>query len=318
MSTTSIQRNKTRRLRSSRGLRQLPKQPIQNPSLQIGSGQFVPAMSRVSLRFSATSDVKTSSLDLIRVSGNNVQDPLGSTGTGAPPGFSFWASMYERYRVLGSRCEAEWRISSDTKDASTITTSAKGILFPSNNTTSLATGSDYASQPFSKVVSFTTQQPGHAVSTMSTAKILGQKDVLGPDRLQSVINTGPLDEWFWRIITAPDTDVSTNTYMVVTLIVTYDVEFFDRQPKDRSSVMRYFDLAYYENCKTIVAEQKKRDAERKAASLKFEKVLAEKDLKEQKDEDGWDNTDKPVRLSVAPSPISKLSISLPSRGVRHQ
>lgn len=291
------------------------KQPIQNPSLQIGSGQYVPALLRTSLRFSATSDVKTSSLDLIRISGNNVQDPLGSTGTGAPPGFTYLASMYERYRVIGSQCQAEWRICSETKDTSTVATAAKGILFPSNNTTSLATGSDYAAQPFAKVVSFTTQLPGSVTQKMSSAKILGQKDVLGPDRLQSQVTTGPADEWFWRIITAPDNDVSTSTLMIVTFQVTYDVEFFDRQPLDRSSVSVHFDRAYYEHCKLIIAAKSQREAERKASADKLDKAML-KEVLESKEVDDWTVTTKPS-LSVQTTPMSRQQPSINNRSVRH-
>lgn len=278
-----------------------------NPPLQVGQGQFVPKLSRVSLRFSATSDVKIVGLDLIRVSGNNVQDPLGSTGTGAPPGFNYWASMYERYRVIGSRCELTARICSETKDASTITTSGRIILFPSNNTTALASGSDYGSQPFAKTRSVTTAQPCRMVSTMKTATILGQKDVLGSDRLQSTVLTGPSDEWFWRAITAPDNDVSTNTMYCVTICVTYDVEFFDRQPLDRPSVNEFFQKAWLANCRLILDKQLALKEARDKSRQKFEEKLIESI------EDSKDNTE-PVLISPPVPSVTGLRVNVSGSG----
>lgn len=244
-----------------------------NPQLQIGQGQYVPKLSRVSLRFSAQSEAKQPSIDLIRVSGNNVQDPLGTTGTGAPPGFNYWAAMYERYRVIGSKCEITCRISHETKDASLNNVSARVILLPCNNTTALASGSDYSSQPYAKSRSFTSAMPTRMSSVMKSATILGQKDVLGSDRLQSTVATAPNDEWFWRIITVTDNDISSIAFVAVTLAVTYDVEFFDRQPLDRPAVMKYFQAAYMQNCREILEKESLQRIQREHAQQRFEEKL---------------------------------------------
>jgi len=247
-----------------------------NPILQVGSGQFVPKSTRVSLRFAATSDEKTPSISEIRVSGNNVVDPLGSTGSGAPPGFTYWASMYERYRVIGSRMRVYARFCSDTKDASTLTTAGKLVLLPSNNTTSFASGSDFAAQPYARQANVSTAQGASLSMTMKSGTILGQKDVLGPDRLQAVINTGPADEWFWRAALVPDNDVSTNTYCVLSFDCTYDVEFFDRKPLDRSSVMYYHKLAWLENCRLIAEEHKTQQAAREKQAQRISQLVESK------------------------------------------
>lgn len=263
-------RNKSKRPTRKRNLVGIVKS---DPPLHIGQGQYVPKLMRVSLRFGAQSDAKTPSLDLIRVSGNNIQDPLGSTGSGAPPGFSFWATMYERYRVIGSRIEVTTRISNDQKDTDALRCSGRTIVFPSNNTTSLASGSDYQSQPYAKTRSVTSNIPCRIVSTMKSATILGQKDVLGADRLQSQVTTGPADEWFWRVVNSPDTDFSTHNMFATTVTVTYDVEFFDRQPLDRSSITKHHEAAYLENCRQILEKNKLIEFERASSAARFEDKL---------------------------------------------
>jgi hypothetical protein len=75
---------------------------------------------------------------------------------------------------------------------------------------------------------FLTAETLNLATGMSSALILGQKDILGADRLQADISSGPNDEWFWTVVVQSVINMATANDIHLSATVTYDVEFFDR------------------------------------------------------------------------------------------
>lgn len=192
----------------------------------------------------------------ISVSGNSAFDPLASSGTNQPVGFDYWAAMYERYRVIGSRCRVVatlvgTAVGGGVAGAASLTT----VLYPSNATGSLVSMSDAISQPLSKNTDATSAQRGVLQSAISTAKITGIKDVEGADQLQATIGSNPANEWYWNIgheTGAAYADTSVN----IDICITYDVEFYDRAQLNRSTlVWGHINKAYQAHCAELLQRQ---------------------------------------------------------------
>jgi len=135
---------------------------------------------------------------------------------------------------------------------------------------------------------------------MSTSKILGQKDVIGSDRLQATISTAPGEEWYWRIGYISDA-AYTNGQVSLEIQVTYDVIFMDREDLGRS-LWQYFDAAYAHHCKLI----KESEGKRPVNTIEF-KDTGQRDVK--KEEILFDRD--PAKQERLP-PISPFSTTLSS------
>ncbi len=300
-----------------------------NPPLQLArTGCFVPSRMRTSLRFciTATNAASTSYAQLV-VSGNGLFDPGLSLSAGQPVGFDYWAAMYERYRVIGSRCH----LTASLADTSTGSASVEGhtsiVLYPSNASGSLSSLDDAASQPYATRMEITSAKPISITKTMKTSVITGIKDMLGSDQLQALISGTPGNEWFWNVgvvSTAAYADGRTE----ISFVITYDVEFFDRAQINRST-LAFIHKAYIANCihieKRLVEEKElSRNA---VARFELEKSQLQHEMKldamtgcepyaEKKGVITGD-IDSPVMVSVTEAQTEKkvpLSVKLPQSG----
>jgi hypothetical protein len=84
---------------------------------------------------------------------------------------------------------------------------------------------------------------------MATSFLLGQKDLIGSDRTQALINTAPAEEWYWTMMYVSDA-AYTNGTLVTDIEITYDVILFDRQDLDHS-LEGLFDQVHAQRCKLL-------------------------------------------------------------------
>lgn len=237
-----------------------------SPSLRFTrSGAYVPPSHRTSLRFAiGFSAACSASYANVIVSTNNLNDPGLSLSSNKCVGYTFWASMYKRYRVIGSRIRLRAAITASAT-AGVTQTSASIALYPSPNGTTLTTLSDAAAQPYSKFAEINSAAPRNITHQISTSKLSGQKDVMGADKLEGIVGAAPGEEGYWVIGFSSDA-AYTNSQVSCELEVTYDVIFSDRQDNNRS-VTQHFDAAFRERVK-LIAEAKDRKPQSARVELK--------------------------------------------------
>jgi hypothetical protein len=170
--------------------------------------------------------------------------------------------MYERYRVIGSRCHlVTTLVGTGTGGGVGGAASLSVALYPSNATGSLATFSDAIAQPLAKNSDATHAQRSVLQSTISTSKMSGNKSVEGSDQFQATIGASPANEWYWNIGFICGA-AYTSTDVNIDMVTTYDVEFFDRAQINRSSLVAgYIRKAYLAHCAEL--QQRLQDAQKR-------------------------------------------------------
>jgi hypothetical protein len=178
---------------------------------------FFPDTARTTLRYvekralTATTGVGT----LYQYRGNSVYDP-NYTGTGGQPAnYDDLAARYSRYRVIGSKITFVTAASSSVMDV---------VLHPSNSSTS-PTVVDQIAQPYA-IYGMSGSNGLILSNAISTQKIVG-RDPMKSDQLQALYNADPAEEWLWNI-SVNGYDASTTAVIQGTIIIDYDVMFFDR------------------------------------------------------------------------------------------
>jgi hypothetical protein len=187
---------------------------------------------------------------------------MATTGTIQPVGFDYWASMYERYRVIGSKCRVVASlVGTGTGGGVGGAASLTVALYPSNATGGLVTISDAIAQPLAKNSDATHAQRAVLQSVMSTSKISGNKAVEGADQFQATIGANPANEWYWNIGFVCGAAYS-STDVNIDICITYDVEFFDRAQLNRSTlVAELIRKAYLAHCAEL--KQRLQDAQQR-------------------------------------------------------
>lgn len=220
----------------------------------------MPSKFRTSLRVSAnlSAAASTTSANVV-FAANNLNDPLLSSGSSKPVGYTQLAALYNRYRVLGSKIEMICAMST-TITTGTAQISGAVCIAPSNTGLGRTLFADAISQPFAKWVDITSSTPKKMSITMATSKLTGLKAPEAADALQSVINTGPAEPTYWMITYVADGNYVTS-FVVMDIQMTYDVEFFDRNEIDRSTlegktIESLYEQIYNIRCESL-AEVKK-------------------------------------------------------------
>lgn len=206
--------------------------PIGNPRLQfIKSGAFVPAKTRTSLRIGAAFAVAASTTNTNTVlSGNNLFDPLLSSGTRRCAGWTQLSAQYNRYRVIGSKIIVKAAMGSS---ATAGVTQINGAIcvYPNNTGLGATNFIDNNSRPFARYADLNTGESKTLVVIQRTSDLTGNRNVEGSDRTQALISAAPGEEWYWIISCVSDA-AYTNGQVVFDVQLTYDVEFFDRTEID--------------------------------------------------------------------------------------
>jgi len=159
---------------------------------------------------------------------NSLFDP-DFTGTGSQPEFyDQLSTLYNRYRVYGCAIKvALLPFSAGTQ----VNVPTNVVLVPSAQSVASLSVDDCAGLPRAQN-RVCTGNMDYKTTTMigshSVSEILGVKDVEGADRLQALITASPSEQCLWSIV-ARTADGVTATSFAVSVRLTYDCEFFDRQ-----------------------------------------------------------------------------------------
>jgi hypothetical protein len=159
---------------------------------------------------------------------NSLFDP-DFTGTGAQPGyFDQLSTLYNRYRVYGSAIKV---IEVPFNAGTQINVPVTMVVVPSAQTLASYSTYDAAGLPRAQTRVCTGNMDSKnqtIVASHSVSEILGVKDVEGADRLQALVTASPSEQCLWSII-GRSVDSVTATTSEISVLITYDCEFFDRQ-----------------------------------------------------------------------------------------
>jgi len=178
---------------------------------------FFPDRTRTVLRWSQkrTLTATTGTPVIQQYAGNSVFDPDQGSGSTQPANFDDMALHYNRYRVYGSAIYIY---------SQTTTFSLEMVLYP-NNTVPSASVENALAQPYS-VASVSTSNGTTLRSSASTLKIIGRNPAT-TDALSALVSADPADIWFWTLA-YNGLDAATTAVAQATVVIDYDVEFFDR------------------------------------------------------------------------------------------
>lgn len=156
-------------------------------------------------------------------SGNSAFDP-DVTGAGAQPlGFDQYATLYNKYRVRGSKMKVTAAVTSGSHFPCKIT------IYPQDDNAS-ATGVDNAAaRPNSKTrVTAGYGSPNVTLSKyMSSKKQLGVKSINEETSFAALVNANPSIRWYW-CVSVGTIDATTNIAgLYAEVEITYYVEFYD-------------------------------------------------------------------------------------------
>lgn len=259
---------------------------------------------RVRVRLNYVSNVlHSTSIGTTQVySGNGLFDP-DITGTGGQPyNYDDWSAQYTRYYCRGSTCKA-FIVNNGTSAA---TGTQIFLVNPRHTTTSIATTGVYDAMavPYAKWFisgsgGVATSNRNTLVNTMTSAKMFGHR----PSEYQaneSLTSANPAHQWYWHVSTHSADDSSFDAARII-VIITYDVEFFDRV--DATLDMK------------LARIQEMREA--RAAYLKEKSLLQEDKKSASEDLDGWSFQDyKSAKSELKNELTEKEPGSVKSEAVR--
>lgn len=159
---------------------------------------------------------------LIPTNAFDVDPTLGSTSM---PFFSELAAIYGRYRVTTSKAKFEIVNSSNI-------TPVEAILIPLNTdpgpTPTAPNVISWRANPYgkSKMTGLTGSPTTVITNSISTEKIFGSKMVYYDDAFQSVVTTGPTNNFYWEFAVFSFAAIPTLIYANIACDV--GIEFFDR------------------------------------------------------------------------------------------
>jgi len=190
----------------------------------------LPDRLRTTLRWWALNPINLSiqNTGSLRFQPSGAFDVDPNVGGATCKGFPELSALYRSYRVKSSTCEVEL-INPGVQTPVTVT------LLPTNSDPSSNPSAAYvvasAQQPYA--VSRTTSLRGgpntRLVSSMSTKKIFGSPMTDYDDNFASLVNTVPLNNWFWVItFYSPSTIPSSEGAAICNVRMSIDIEFYDR------------------------------------------------------------------------------------------
>ncbi len=222
---------------------------------------------------------------------NSLFDP-DFTGSGNQPEyFDQLSTLYNRYRVYGSAIKV---VAMPFNGATQSNVPVKLVLVPTAQSLASYGIDDIAALPRAQDRISTGNMDAKnqtLVASHSISEILGVKDVEGADRLQALVTASPSEQALW-CIAGRSADLTTAAYCNISVRITYDVEFFDRQVAVQSLLRK--------------PESK---AETKSVNLKDEPKL----LQVSDDDYIPVNTPKPVPLSTEQSKLIASRTALQRR-----
>lgn len=165
------------------------------------------------------------------VRGNSPFDPDFAVGGQQAMGFDQWSNFYRRYRVKASKVKV-------LATADGAITCGFGIV-PLNTSSAITDQSQIQEFQYCKQKTLgndAATATGIMESYMSTAKIRGgPHDIVSYEQdLSSLVSGNPAQEWYWHVFGYGLGGSSNNFDVVLEIIITYYVEFYDRETLIRS------------------------------------------------------------------------------------
>lgn len=182
-------------------------------------------VAKVTLRYAQVVTLTTSTLITTNVfRGNSGFDP-DVTGTGQQPvWWDDYSLFYSRYRVISSRCTAQFVYNTNSGVGAWI-----GIT-PRHLATLPAAGlAGCAATPENVTGAMNGNTPGRTLTNVcNTADFLGYKSgMMGSDDLAALVTANPAHQWYWHVY-AQCADGSTSLVIEALVTIDYDLHFFDR------------------------------------------------------------------------------------------
>jgi len=189
----------------------------------IGDRLFIPLQYNQQFNLSSTSGA----LAVYQVSGNSAFDPDYTSTGQQPEGYDQFASLFQYYRVHGSKIKVSFASVNTTAATQTVNIA----LVPRNDVSTESTMQNAMVAPFSRAYSGNISSLGNIMlrDSMKTTKIYGlpPKGLKYMDGWQASISTDPTNEWTWGIY-LQSIDGSTSTTFIVNVEVIYYIEFYQR------------------------------------------------------------------------------------------
>ncbi len=160
----------------------------------------------------------------LRYSTNSLFDPDFETGGHQPRYFNTFASLYDRYVVLGARIE----VTATTTDATT--SSLIGIKVNPDSTFASTVVVDYLEDPNFKFRMMTNANGGlniaKVIAHWSLKKWTGTKGIMGSSQYQAAVTASPGTQHLFHVTTIPATPVDV-TAVHYTVRIYYRCMFFN-------------------------------------------------------------------------------------------
>lgn len=165
--------------------------------------------------------------------GNSCFDPDYTSGGHQPQYYDQLATLYTRYRVYGSRITVS-AINEQVGSALQVT------IIPSSEITTFTSSTYPLEHPYAKplkLLGVGGLMSAQASCAISTSKILGlrPREVLDQD-YSALTSATPSSVWYWQIVAQDLSAENIQTSMQV--LITYDVEFYDRNLTSPSTAVR--------------------------------------------------------------------------------
>lgn len=155
--------------------------------------------------------------------GNSCFDPDYTASGHQPQYYDQLATLYTRYRVYGSKITVS-AINEQVASALQVT------IVPSSEITTFTTSTYPLEHPYAKplkLLGVGGLMPSRLKHSMTTSKILGlrPREILDQD-YSALTSATPSSVWYWQVVAQ---DLSAENVMTsMQVIISYDVEFYDR------------------------------------------------------------------------------------------
>lgn len=225
------QSQKSQKQQNKKKLQQRRSAPQSQRSLVLPKSiMIMPDRFRTHLRYwkSLAFDLGTTSYAAARFQPSGAFD-IDPTASGVKPaGFDELAAFYSSYRVSKSKCVVEI--------VGTASTSAVQV-------TLLPTNLDPGATPVAAYITSSREQP-YAISkmapsqggpttklsrSMSTQKIFGSPMTKYDDNFSALINSIPVNNWFWVLTLYSLATIPTVTPVLINVFIEIDIDFYDRR-----------------------------------------------------------------------------------------
>jgi len=160
-----------------------------------------------------------------RFRGDDLYDP-DYTGSGHQPTyFDQLMAMYNRFQVLGSRIRA---MVTPTSTSSAPVPAVNFCITPNDDNGALS-WTDARQLPYARSRLVTAANGATLMNQADSAQIHGVPQmIVGLSSYVGTSSSSPSDPWYWHVVTETP-DAATNITGFLSVVIEYDVVFFDRK-----------------------------------------------------------------------------------------